>query len=357
MVQDRLPGLGEPLFDGLRVDAVRLRVVSDVIDDEVVVFAGHGVHVREFEEFFALVVRQLVVVLEDEPVVVTVGVLLRGQQVAAEVSAIHPEVDELRLKADAHVGGQVLSDLVAHERVVVVVREQRPLFLLHAVDELRLVFCGVGVVIIDREVVGLLRHDPGGTAAAVQFDVLLLVVAHFHLAVARRLVVRVQLHLQSGAFALIEFEEHGVHFGRAFHGAEGQRRRQFSVGHRVRDLLPCFGDGRLAALVRLATLRERDAFDVPGESKRGRVRGTRQVQDPAERLVVDRDLHIAPQPGVFVLVDIDRLREQFFQGDLVCGFLVLCRESGHTQGPGDHGQYQAERQEQFPNLFHSFVLL
>ena len=57
VIQDRLPGFGEPLLDALRVDTVRLRVVADVVNDEIVVLPGHGVHLREFEEFFALVVR------------------------------------------------------------------------------------------------------------------------------------------------------------------------------------------------------------------------------------------------------------------------------------------------------------
>ena len=267
VIQDRLPGFGKPLFDALRVDTVRLRVIADVIDNQVVVLSGHGVHLREFEEFLALIIRQLVVVFEHKPVVITVGVFLRGQQVAAEVSAVHPEVDELRFEADAHIVREVLRDLVTHEGVVVVVREQRPLFLLHAVDEFGLVFRGVSLVIIDREVIRLLRHDPGGASAAVDLDVFFLVVPHLDLTERIGLMVEVQLHVQNRALALIQLKERSIYFGRALHGLDGQGRGQSPVGDEVGDFLSGRGDRRLAALKCLSVFRERDIFPDPREAE------------------------------------------------------------------------------------------
>ena len=198
--------LVEVSLDIRLIHALLRSVIADVLDVDAVVLQEHVMHTRDLE-----LIRLLrdVVVVQHEAAVGRVVVLLRREQIVAEILAVHPHVHKARLQTDAHLIGQIHGDLVAQQGVVEIIRQQRPFLGLHAGDELGLVLLVEVGLLVERDVVGLFRKVPGGVSAALDADELADVAAQ-RLAVAARLVVLVAVHGGDRAEALVELEEHGI---------------------------------------------------------------------------------------------------------------------------------------------------
>ena len=278
-------GLVEIRLDVRLIDALLRGVVSDVLDIDAVVLQQHVVHALDLELIGLL---RDVVVVEHEAVLRGVIVLLRREQIVAEELPVHPDVHKARFHPDAELVRQIHGDLVAQERVVQIVRQQRPLLRLHARDELGVVLLGIVVFFVEGDVVGLLAELPGGVAAPLHADGLVEFPEH-RSAVALGLVVGVAVHGADRAEALVELQEHRLHALGALQRLDRHIRECGAAGDFIRDALVHRRDGRFPAGIHHVIPRHGDAGIVPRKTELGGVDLSGQIQRAvdAERVKAD----------------------------------------------------------------------